>query len=70
MKTTHKHAAQTSQTRPFCGCTLMTDHGRVVGTHREAAHGGVCERQTCKCGATRDVNINGAHREVGVWIER
>ena len=33
-----------------------------------AAHGGEEVTEVCECGATRRVNRNGVHREVGHWI--
>lgn len=32
-----------------------------------SAHGGIRRREYCKCGAHRDININGTHREEGPW---
>ena len=43
--------------------------GPVAQPENPAAHGNVCRHQTCNCGATRRVNINGGHREAGEWIE-
>lgn len=32
-----------------------------------AAHGNITCTETCQCGASRNVNINGVHREEGLW---
>lgn len=34
-----------------------------------AAHGGITREERCSCGATRPVNINGCHEELGSWEE-
>lgn len=58
-KTKHQHRVSKTETRPFMG---------AVGTKQNpAAHGGVCEVSTCKCGATRRTNVNGRHIERGYW---
>lgn len=53
------HRAQTTATRPFTGA--------VSRAPNDAAHGGVCEHQTCACGASRHVNVDGSHVEEGPW---
>lgn len=56
----HPKTARTSVTRCFCG--------PVAQNKNPAAHGGVCEVETCGvCGATRAANINGSHVEQGAW---
>ena len=59
----HKHRAKTSETRAFTG--------PVANGAREnrAAHGGHTRRETCSCGATRRVNVNGSYVEWGEWKE-
>lgn len=38
------------------------------GVHQNRmAHGNVEQRQTCSCGASRLVLVNGPHRELGGW---
>lgn len=32
------------------------------------AHGNITRTETCSCGATRQVNVNGTHKEIGSWI--
>jgi len=59
----HKHKASTSRTTAFLG---------PVGPAEDqdpCAHGGVTEHQTCACGATRAINANGCHVEMGEWVE-
>lgn len=57
----HKHRAQSTDVRPF--------FGPVAKEENRAAHGGICERQTCSCGAVREVNSNGRHVERGEWSD-
>jgi hypothetical protein len=33
-----------------------------------AAHGGVVYVDACRCGATRETEVNGCHRARGPWI--
>lgn len=55
----HRHRAHKSTTRPF--------FGPVAARQNRAAHGGHCVRQECRCGAQRQVNVNGRHVERGAW---
>lgn len=32
-----------------------------------SAHGNLCMRDMCACGAVRDTNVNGRHQERGPW---
>lgn len=50
-----------SRTEPF--------FGPVGRDENPAAHGGVCEVETCRCGATRRTNVNQQHVERGQWVE-
>jgi len=59
----HKHHAKTSETRPFWGPVATGARANP------AAHGGITRRETCSCGATRKVNVNGVHVEKGRWNE-
>jgi len=59
----HVHKAKTSETRPFWGPVA------TGARENRAAHGGYTRRETCSCGATRKVNVNGAHVEKGRWNE-
>lgn len=62
-KTTHRHRAVTeSEPLPFSGPVNPTRPNR-------AAHGGVRFRQTCSCGATREVLCNQGYQEYGPWRE-
>lgn len=57
----HVHRIAWCEVRPFAG---------PVSRHsNRAAHGGVCELHTCRCGATRRVNVNRRHIERGEWQE-
>lgn len=59
----HKHKASTSRTTAFLG---------PVGPAEDqdpCAHGGISYLQRCACGATRRVNVNGSHIEMGEWVE-
>lgn len=57
----HKH-------RPVKGLTETRCFlGPVAWPENPAAHGNVTEWQTCRCGATRAVNVNGLHVERGPW---
>lgn len=59
--TTHRHRAKhESGPLPFFGPVNPTRPNR-------AAHGGVRFRQTCSCGATREVLHNQNHVEYGPW---
>lgn len=50
----------TSEPRPYVGSVARDEH--------RAAHGGIEVTETCAaCGARRRVNLNGLHREEGVW---
>jgi hypothetical protein len=55
----HKHTASKTDTRGYTG-SVSRDENR-------AAHGGVCEVETCACGYTRRTNVNGRHVEQGNW---
>jgi len=49
--------------------TVRPFSGPVSKYENRAAHGGTCEEHTCRCGATRRVNVNGRHIERGEWQE-
>jgi hypothetical protein len=57
--TEHKHKAVRTIRRCF--------FGGVADRENRAAHGGICEISTCRCGATRSTNVNGPHIERGKW---
>lgn len=58
---THKHRMiSESEPRPFTGTVNPQDPW-------EAAHGGICVTERCKCGHERNVNVNGNHAEYGHW---
>lgn len=42
--------------------------GPVSRDENPAAHGGICQIETCRCGAERQTNINGRHIEQGRWL--
>ena len=57
----HRHTVHTtSDALPFFGPVSATRQNR-------AAHGGCRFREQCKCGAVREVLVNGRHEEVGAW---
>lgn len=42
--------------------------GSVSRAENRAAHGGTCDIDECvRCGARRNVNVNGNHMEAGPW---
>lgn len=41
--------------------------GPVRSDENRAAHGNICQVETCACGGQRRTNINQHHREVGEW---
>ena len=54
-------AAETMPPRPYAG--------PVASPENPAAHGNTVVREVCNsCGAHRDTNINGRHREAGSWV--
>jgi hypothetical protein len=55
----HVHEAVRTDTRPYTG-TVSKDENN-------AAHGGICEVETCACGYFRRTNVNGRHTEQGHW---
>ena len=60
--TRHRHRTVRTDVRCFVG--------PIAGAEpNPAAHGGVTETQRCACGAVRQLNVNGRHREVGPWVE-
>lgn len=61
---THRHRRwKESGPLPFWGPVATGDQ------QNRAAHGNVRYRQTCRCGAVRDVLRNQGHEERGPWIE-
>jgi hypothetical protein len=58
----HTHAAATSTDRPFFGPVVAGS-----ANQNPAAHGNITRTETCSCGCTRLVNINGSHRELSTW---
>ena len=60
----HRHrVATTSGPLPFFGPVAE----RLAGQN-PAAWGNVRFRQRCRCGAERDILVNGDHDEAGPWI--
>jgi hypothetical protein len=57
----HVHRVKTVEIRCFLG--------PVAQKQNQAAHGGHCRHETCRCGARRRVNVNGLHTERGRWTE-
>ena len=49
--------------------TIRTYQHPVANIERQnlSAHGGLCYRDRCLCGAHRDTNVNGRHEERGEW---
>ena len=57
----HHHSPAEVTERPFRAPVQ-------VGAHQNSlAHGDVEQTQTCSCGETRRVLVNGRHREIGGW---
>lgn len=57
-----RHPKSARSTATYCFA------GPVAQRENPAAHGGVCERETCgACGASRCKNVNGRHVEQGPW---
>ena len=46
--------------RPFTGSVNPRDEN-------PAAHGDRTYTETCTCGASREINNNGLHQEIGAW---
>lgn len=57
----HEHKATTTTEGPFVAPVALPAY------QNRAAHGGICRTETCTCGATRKVLINGHHRESSPW---
>ena len=55
----HRHRTHTSREECY-SCP-------VAWPERPEAHGNICVVSTCRCGATRHVNVNGAWAEIGKW---
>ena len=56
----HRHKPQTvGQDRTFSE--------PVAWPENPEAHGGITRIETCRCGATRAININQQYRELGRW---
>lgn len=63
MKTHHEH--RVTRTRPAGPC-LGPVAERPLWNPR--AWGGTHWRQSCRCGAQRDLLVNGEHDEMGPWV--
>lgn len=59
MTNEHQHEAVETMDLPHFGA--------VAEPQNRAAHGGITVEETCSCGASRYVNVNGRHREEGPW---
>ena len=64
-KAKHAHRTKTTQTRAYMGSNPTGQWSRK----ELAAQGGVTHHETCSCGATRIVNVNGSHRCAGPWTD-
>ena len=63
MSATHRHRAIKSATKTYSYA------GPIEGARENPrAHGGICEVEACKCGATRAANISAGHVEQGRWV--
>ena len=70
----HRSVASLEVDHGYTGC-VVSRPVRAVGTslpewgsaHSEKVHGGIVIRQTCRCGATRDVEANGGARLYDAW---
>lgn len=60
----HRHRKSTSG-RDYCFHACVNPEAC-----REGAHGNITRLETCSCGATRSVNLNGLWSEYGPWIEK
>jgi hypothetical protein len=61
----HVHrVASSSPALPFFGPVAERQAGQ-----NPAAWGNVRIRQRCRCGATREILVNGAHDELGPWVQ-
>ena len=59
----HQHRVATMSARPFVGCVAL------AGQCSPASHGTITRVQTCRCGATRQVNSDGLYGdERGSWV--
>lgn len=58
----HEHKAAQHREGPYQGPANLR---RPV----PAAHGAITRIEACRCGASRQINIKGAHREVGPWTK-
>lgn len=61
VKNCEGHESMRSESRPYRGPVAS----RLDINPR--AHGNVTHIETCRCGATRNINVNGEHRETGPW---
>jgi len=59
---THKHKVYQTTERPFFNC-INPNHCNP------AAHGGVILLRKCKCGAIKEILVNGKHVETSLWVE-
>ena len=56
----HRHRVMSVRTQCWIGCV---DPEACDG----ASHGNITDTQTCRCGATRQAEINGRHEVTGPW---
>ena len=61
----HKHKTKTETTRAYTGAAIGAAY-TARGENRKA-HGGATHVERCACGAWREVNGNGGHKEYGTW---
>lgn len=71
-------AVETARDESVAACSghrplpwLTADYGfsgAVAQPENRAAHGNICQRETCRCGAVRRTNVNGAHTETTGWL--
>lgn len=62
MAHSHRAVSDNAKVRPF--------NGPVKYPGNPSAHGNITVRDTCRCGAVRDCNVNGRHLEYGTWEVR
>lgn len=63
----HKHVCQTSKIQAWHTAAVAA-YGPSADAIK-ASHGGVRRVETCACGATRQVDVNGRWESVADWEE-
>lgn len=62
-----KHRHTSIDRRTACWMYCITPQACAANPSRQGAHGGVTHRDTCECGATREVESNYGHTNRGPW---